>query len=59
MYDKLVTKFNTINTSAFVLETQCNTEQPSLENKSVETYPTPGDLSKQKQKNYNAKIIEI
>ena len=33
VYDKLVTKFNTINTNGFVLKTQYNTDKSGLEKK--------------------------
>ena len=33
LYDKLVTKVNTINTSGFVLKTQYNTDKSGLEKK--------------------------
>ena len=33
VYDKLVTKVNTINTSGFVLKTQYNTDKSGLEKK--------------------------
>ena len=60
MYDKQVTKCNTINTSAFVLEKQYNTEKPGLENKTFDTnkkiLATKGLV---KKTNYNAKMTEI
>ena len=35
VYDKLVTKVNTINTSGFVLKTQYNTDKSGLEKKKM------------------------
>ena len=53
VYDKLVAKVNTIDTSNFVLKTNYNTDKTKLENKIHDT----SDLVK--KTNYNTKITEL
>ena len=54
VYDKLVAKVNSIDTSAFVLKTKYDTDKTELEKK----IPDTGVLVK-KKKDYNTKITEI
>ena len=51
-YDKLVTKVNSIDTSAFVLKTKYNTDKSELENK------IPDTSGLVKKTDYNTKIGE-
>ena len=53
IYDKLVTKVNSIDTSGFVLKTKYDTDKSELENK------TPDTSGLAKKTNYNIKITEI
>ena len=53
VYDKLVAKVNSIDTSVFVLKTKYDTDKKQLENKTPDT----SDLVK--KTHYTAKIIEI
>ena len=53
VYDKLVAKVNSINTSGFVLKTKYDTDKSELENK----IPNIGGLVK--KTNYNTEITEI
>ena len=53
LYDKLVAKVNSINTSRFVLKTKYDTDKSEIENKISNT----SDLVK--KAHYNAKITEI
>ena len=53
VYDKLVAKVNSIDTSAFVLKTKYDTAKKELENK----IPNTNDLVK--KTDYNTKITEI
>ena len=53
VYDKLVAKVNSIDTSGFVLKTKYDTDKSELENK----IPDTGGLVK--KTNYEAKISEI
>ena len=53
VYDKLVVKVNSIDTSGFVLKTKYDTDKSELENK----IPDTSDLVK--MTNYNTKITEI
>ena len=59
MYDKKVTKVNTINTSGFVLKTQYNTDKSSIEKKigcADKKYLILVDLLK--KTDYNTKMTE-
>ena len=53
VYDKLVAKVNSINTSGFVLKTKYDTDKSELGNK----IPNTGGLVK--KTNYNTEITEI
>ena len=53
MYDKLVAKVNSIDTSGFVLRTKYDTDKSELENKISDTCGIV------KKTDYNAKITEI
>ena len=53
VYDKLVTKVNSIDTSRFVLKTKCDTDKSELENK------IPDTRGLVKKTDYNTKITEI
>ena len=53
VYDKLVTKVNSIDTSAFVSKTNYDTDKSEIENK----IPNTSDLVK--KADYNTKITEI
>ena len=53
VYDKLVAKVNSIDTNAFVLKTEYDTDKSEIENK----IPNTSDLVK--KPDYNAKITEI
>ena len=53
VYDKLVAKVNSIDTSGFVLKTKYDTDKSELENK------IPDTSGLVKKTNYNAKITEI
>ena len=53
VYDKLVAKVNSIDTSAFVLKTKYDIDKPELEKK------IPDTNGLVKKTDYNAKIIEI
>ena len=53
LYDKLVAKVNSIDTSRFVLKTKYDTDQSEIENK----IPNTSDLVK--KTDYNAKITEM
>ena len=53
VYDKLVTKVNSINTARFVLKTKYDTDKSKLENR----IPDASRLIK--KTNYNTKIAEI
>ena len=53
VYDKLVAKVNSIDTSRFVLKTNYGTDKNELENKILDT---SGHV---KKTDYNAKITEI
>ena len=53
MYDKLVTKVNSICTSGFVLKTKYNTDKSKLENK------IPDTSGLVKKTDCNAKITEV
>ena len=53
MYDKLVAKVNSIDTSGFVLKTKYDTDKSELENKIPDTSVLV------KQTDYNTKITEI
>ena len=53
VYDKLVVKVNSIDTSGFILKTKYDTDKSELENK----IPDIGDLVK--MTDYNTKITEI
>ena len=53
VYDKLVVKVNSIDTSGFVLKTKYDTDKSELENK----IPDISDLVK--MTDYNTKITEI
>ena len=53
VYDKLVAKVNSIDTSAFVLKTKYDIDKPELEKK------IPDTSGLVKKTDYNAKIIEI
>ena len=53
VYDKLVAKVNSIDTSAFVLKTKYDTDKSELENK------IPDTSGLVKKTDYNAKITEI
>ena len=53
VYDKLVVKVNSIDTSGFVLKTKYDTDKSELENK----IPDTSDLVK--MTDYNTKITEI
>ena len=53
VYDKLVAKVNSIDTSGFVLKTKYDTDKSELENK------IPDTSGLVKKTDYNAKITEI
>ena len=53
VYNKLVTKVNSIDTSRFVLKTNYDTDESKTENK----FPDTGGLVK--KTDYNAKITQI
>ena len=53
MYDKLVAKVSSINTSDFVLKTNYNTDKTELEKK------IPDTSAVVKKTNYNTKITEL
>ena len=53
LYDNLVAKVNSIDTSRFLLETKYDTDKSEIENK----IPDPGGLVK--KTDYDAKITEI
>ena len=53
VYDKLVAKVNSIDTSGFVLKTKYDMDKPEMENKFSDTSRLV------KQTDYNAKITEI
>ena len=53
LYDKLVAKVNSIDTSRFVLKTSYGTDKNELENKILDTSGLV------KKTDYNAKITEI
>ena len=53
MYDKLVAKVNSIDTSGFVLKTKYDADKSELENK------IPDTSGLVKKTDYNAKITEI
>ena len=53
VYDKLVAKVNSIDTSGFVLKTQYETDKSEIENK------IPNTSGFVKKIDYNAKITEI
>ena len=53
VYDKLVAKLNSIDTSAFVLKTKYDTDKSELENK------IPDTSSLVKKTDYNTKITKI
>ena len=53
VYDKLVAKVNSINTSDFVLKTNYNTDKTELEKK------IPDTRAVVKKTNYNTKITEL
>ena len=53
VYDKLVTKVNSIDTSGFVLKNKYDTDKSELENK------IPDTSGLVKKTDYNAKITEI
>ena len=53
VYDKLVVKVNSIDTSGFILKTKYDTDKSELENK----IPDTSDLVK--MTDYNTKITEI
>ena len=53
VYDKLVAKVNSIDTSGFVLKTKYDTDKSELENK------IPDTSSLVKKTNYDAKIADI
>ena len=53
VYDKLVAKVNSIDTSAFVLKTKYGTDKSEIENK------IPDSSGLVKKTDYNAKITEI
>ena len=53
VYDKLVAKVNSIDTNAFVLKTEYDTDKSEIENK----IPNTSDLVK--KPDYNTKITEI
>ena len=53
VYDKLVSKVNSIDTSAFVLKTKYDTDKTELEKK------IPDTSGLVKKADYNAKITEI
>ena len=53
VYDKLVAKVNSIDTSGFVLKTKYDTDKSEIENK----IPNTSDLVK--ETDYNSKIIEL
>ena len=53
VYDELVAKVNRIDTSGFVLKTNCDTDKKELENKIPDTSGLP------KKTDCNAKITEI
>ena len=53
VYDKLVAKVNSIDTSRFVLKTKYDTDKSELENK------IPDTIGFVKKTNYDAKITEI
>ena len=53
LYDKLVAKVNSIDTSAFVLKTKYGTDKSEIENK------IPDSSGLVKKTDYNAKITEI
>ena len=53
VYDKLVTKVNSIDTSGFVLKTKYDTDKSELENK------IPDTSGLVKKTNYDAKIADI
>ena len=53
MYDKLVAKINSIDTTAFVLKTKYDTDKAELEKK------IPGTSGLVKKTDYSAKITKI
>ena len=53
VYDKLVAKVNSIDTSAFVLKTKYDTDKSEIENE------IPGTTALVKKTDYNGKITEI
>ena len=53
VYDKLVAKVNSIDTSGFVLKTQYETDKSEIENK------IPNTSGFVKKIDYNAKLTEI
>ena len=53
VYDKLVAKVNSIDTSAFVLKTKYNSDKSEIENK------IPNTIGLLKKADYNTKITEI
>ena len=53
LYDKLVAKVNSIDTSRFVLKTKYDTDKSEIENK------IPDTSGLVKKTDYNAKITEI
>ena len=60
VYDKLVTKVNAINSSKFVLKTQCDTDKSGLEKKINDANKKISDISGLvKKSDYYAKVSEI
>ena len=53
MYNKLVAKVNSIDTSAFVLKTKYDSDKSKIENK------IPNTIGLLKKADYNTKITEI
>ena len=60
MYSKLVTKVNKIDTSGFVLKTECKTDKSDLKEKIIYADKKVSDTNELvKKTNYNAKVSEI
>ena len=59
MYDKLLTRFNTIDTSGFFFKTQYNTDKSALEKKSMTQITKYLMLVFLLKTDYNVKITEI
>ena len=59
MYDKLVVKVTTIDTSGFVLKTKYDTDKSNLEKKINDTEKKRNTSGVVKKADYNSKINEV